>query len=74
VKYDDVKIADMAGKLMLQKGEAKEENGKLEVKGKLERGMSFRSGAKYKAEGAPNLKVLIIYIDEVGGLFRFKID
>ena len=74
MKYDDVKIRTTTGQLVLQNGEAKKKDGVLEVAGKLERGVTFRPGARYKAEGDPGLKELVIYMDEVGGIFRFKID
>lgn len=74
MQYDNVKIWDMDGDLMLQKGEAQEDNGLLEVKGRLEQGMSFEVGKKYRCEGDPNLRCALIFVGMVGPKFQFKID
>ena len=74
MSYDNVKIWDADKNLMLQKGVAQEDNGILEVKGRLEQGMSFEVGKTYRCEGDPDLSCAITYMGEVGRKFRFKID
>ncbi len=74
MNYENVKIWNRKGDLMLQKGKAVEGNGILKVEGKMEQGMSFTSGQKYRCEADPNFSKAIFYIDALGGVFRFKID
>ena len=74
MNYDNVKIWDRRGDLMLQKGEAFADNGIMEVKGKMEQGKAFKVGGKYRCEGDPNLSCALIYMGQVGSKFRFKID